>query len=461
MWNITVRRDPQKTIRRQIYEQFRAQILSGALAADEALPSTRTLAKLLGVARSTVVEAYDMLLAEGFLQSAQGAATRVAPGAAVSQTPPAPPMPKAATLPPIRADFRTGQPDLTTFPRRQWHNALLKAVATLPLSEYAYSGAQGLYALRAEVCEWLLRSRGFAVRPEDVFITAGATHALHLLAGLLCAPGDRVLTEDPCHTGMLKTFLQQGCEVVPIPADEQGLQPWRLMDGLNARALYVTPSHQFPLGGVMPASRRAAVIRYAREQDLYVIEDDYDSEFRYAGSPVAPLCALDPQRVAYVGTFSKTMFPALRIGFAVLPQALQQGYSERRQYTDVQNSPFEQAALAALMRSRALDRHIHRMKKLYAARREALLTALSAAFGDHALACGDATGLHVTVDFPGRAFYDSFYQRCREAGVRVTPLETYAIVKDAHTGALVLGYGHLTPDAIAQGIKLLATVIDP
>jgi GntR family transcriptional regulator/MocR family aminotransferase len=458
MWGIALDRAGEQPLKRQVYEALKERILSGQLQAGEPLPSTRELARALNVSRSTAVEAYGMLLSEGFVTSSQGAPTRVAQGLSIGRPllpPPAPRVPR----PEIKADFRTGRPDLRQFPVFLWRQCLNRAAEEMPLERYGYQGPQGLWALRAEIAAWLMRSRGMAARPEDIFITAGATHALHLLADLLSKGGGAVLFEDPCNQNMLNTFLQKGCRVSPVPVDEQGMETWRLSRSDITAAVYVTPSHQFPLGGILPAARRVQLIRYARENNLYVIEDDYDSEFRYAGDPVAPLYTMDPRRVIYVGTFSKVLFPALRIGYAILPEPLHGPWRGQRTHTDVQNPPFEQAALAELLKTRKLDRHVARMRKLYGQRRQALMDALGACFGDRWQALGDAAGLHAAIEFPGYCFGEEFEEACERHGIAVATLERHCIVKGAHQDALLLGYGHLEPGEIRAAVELLAGAI--
>ncbi len=451
-------REDAQPLKRQVYEALKSRILSGQWRANDVLPSTRELAKALNISRSTAVEAYEMLICEGYALSSQGAPTRVAEGLCVERQV-SPPSPVRAHQPALKADFRTGRPDLRQFPKFLWRQCMHSALEETPIEQYGYTGPEGLPALREEIAAWLMRSRGLDVLSEDIFITAGATHALHILADLFCTNGKAVLFEDPCNANMLQTFLQKDCRVVPVPVDEQGMQTRFLVEGKDACAVYVTPSHQFPLGGILPAPRRAALIRFARENNLYVIEDDYDSEFRYSGDPVAPLHAMDPQRVVYVGTFSKALFPALRIGYAILPSPLQRKWRELRTHSDVQNPPFEQAALAELMRARKLDRHVMKMRKLYGLRRQALMEALKEHFGDQWTAYGDAAGLHVAIEFPGLHFDEAFGRQCRQRGIAIAPLERHCITKGAHEDKLLLGYGHLEPGEISEAVRRLAAVM--
>lgn len=459
MLGISLDRKSEVSLRRQIYTALTQRMLDGRLAASEALPSTRALAEQLGVARSTVCEAYEMLIAEGFVHSRAGAATRVAPGLRLDKTAETVPSVQTGPVYRIQVNFKTGQPDLKCFPHFAFGQALNNAIHSMPLSWLGYRGPQGLPQLRAEISAWLYRSRGISADPQDIFIAAGATQALHVIGDVLYRPNGRILVEDPCHTGLLQTFLDRGYQPLPAAVDCQGMQTEHLTAG-DICAIYVTPSHQFPLGGILPAGRRTALIRYAKACGCYIIEDDYDSEFRYGAEPVAPLQSMDAQRVIYVGTFSKTMFPALRVGYVVLPRPLQERWRALRKHTDVQNPPWEQAALAEWLRTRKFDRHVYRMRKHYQQRREGLLRSLNAAFGEACTPWGDAAGLHLAVAFKDMHFDASFETHCLSAGLHVVPVAAHCIQKGTHEDKLLLGYGHLEPEDIEKGVWLLKHVID-
>jgi len=455
MWGIELQRQSEIPLKRQVYQGLRDQILEGHIKSSEILPSTRELAKHLKVSRNTVCEAYEMLLAEGFVISRQGSPSRVADGLFIGN------LHGLVCLKdtmkhaqPVLADFRTGRPDLRYFPRFAWSRLLYRTFEEMPLKQLGYSGPEGLLKLREEIAAWLFRSRGAVANPRNIFVTAGATHALHLVADLLCSQGKEILIEDPCHVGMLRTLQNRGYPVRPVAVDEQGLQV-EYLEGKAACAVYVTPSHQFPLGGILPAGRRAALIRFARDNGIYIVEDDYDSEFRYSGEPVAPLYSMDPQQVIYVGTFSKVLFPALRIGYVVLPEQLHEQWKYLRTHTDVQNPPFEQAALAEFLSTRKLDKHVQKMRRLYGERRKVLLQALEDTFGKVWRAWGDASGLHIAVEFPDMCFDDEFIINCRNNGIRITTVENHCIRKGRHLDKLLLGYGHLEPEEIIKGISVL------
>lgn len=455
MLGIEIMRQNEIPLKRQIYQKLKDNILDGVIGAGEALPSTRELAKYLGISRNTVCEAYEMLLAEGFLISQQGASTRVAEGLNIKKASDLNPAPgKIQHTISIEADFRTGQPDLKHFPRFVWSRLVNKAIEEMPLTQFGYTGPEGLFELREEISAWLFRNRSLSVDFQDIFITAGATHALHLISGMLYREGKEILIEDPCHMGMLRALQNKGYPVCPIPVDEQGIRI-EYLDGKRPGVVYVTPSHQFPLGGILPAGRRAALIRFARENEIYIIEDDYDSEFRYCGEPISPLYSMDPQRVVYVGTFSKALFPALRIGYVILPRQLHKQWKHLRTHTDVQNPPFEQAALARFLETKKMDRHVKKMRTLYGERRNVLLQALEATFGKEWHPWGDAAGLHLAVQFPGRCFDNEFIERSKAYGIRITAVDYHSICKGRHLDKLLLGYGHLEPEEIRRGISLM------
>jgi len=454
MLGISLERLSKQSIKRQIYTQLREQIMNGQLKEKDELPSTRELAKALKVSRNTISEAYAMLIDEGFVVSRQGASTRVAEGVSMNKNEQVISAIKSSPQYTITIDFRTGRPDLRQFPQYLWRQFSNKVSMEMPMELYGYTGPQGLYELRTEIAEWLFRNRGLKVNAEDIFITSGATQALYILAELLCKSGSKVLIEDPCHSGMHRIFANRGCLIEPIPADDHGMMT-QYLHIKDACAVYVTPSHQFPLGGILPASRRAELIRFAKENGIYIIEDDYYSEFRYSGDPVSPLYAMDQQNVVYVGTFSKSLFPALRIGYVILPQQLHERWCDVRTYMDVQNPVLQQAILAEFMRTRKLDRHIKKMRRIYGQRRLVLLESLRESFGDKCLPCGDAAGLHIAVDFPGMRFDKDFQEICLRNGIHITPVEKHCIVKDRHVSKLLFGYGHLEPDEIRMNVHAL------
>lgn len=455
MYGIELNRESEISIARQLYQALREQILAGRLREGEKLPSTRYLAEQLSVSRSTVCEAYEMLLAEGYILNRQGSPSRIANGLKIERMAINTEIKvRESKKQNISVDFRTGKPDLRCFPRNLWNKLLLNASSDMPLESLDYSSPDGLSRLREEIAGWLFRTKGMDVDHRNIFITSGATQALHILACLLFKKGKEILIEDPCHKGMYDALKSVNIPIKPVPVDEQGIMPENLY-GSNAFAIYLTPSHQFPLGGILPAGRRSALVRFARENGLYIIEDDYDSEFRYSGEPISPIYSMDTHRVIYVGTFSKILFPALRIGYVILPPHLHKDWRYLKMHMDVQNPPFEQSALIEMLRTRKLDLHIKRMRKIYSTRRKVLLDSIGEKFGKEWRLYGDSAGLHLAVKFTGLVFDEDFMAKCREKGIYVTPVEYHSIIKGIHTDKLLLGYGHLEPEEIRKGISLL------
>ncbi len=460
MLGIQVDRDSDMPLARQIHQQLCDLITGSRLRAGDALPSTRGLAAYLKVSRNTVSEAYAMLWAEGFIVGRQGSGFTVEKNLVLPRrTVGAGPLPDVPSRP-IRYDFRTGIPDLDRFPFRAWTRCQRNVLQTVRPRHMHYGDTGGYPPLRAAIADWLIRSRGMAVDPDAVHITAGATHALSLAvdATATARGSGHFVVENPCHVGIV-TML--GLKRVPfswLPVDESGLR----IDRLGRRSptgVYVTPSHQFPLGHVLSAQRRTRLIAMARERNFYIIEDDYDSEFRYDGPVLTPLHSLDPDRVVYVGTFSKTLYPALRIGFAVVPPALRQAWNEFRRYTDVQNAVSDQVVLTRFLEERALDRHIKIMTKTYGKKRAALVTAVQARIGAAARILGDSAGLHLAVTLPGQTFDRAFADTARKDGLAVMPCSRYDLAGTDHADTLLLGYGNVQSDRIDDGILLLHDLI--
>ncbi len=459
MWDIPLDRKSGISLQRQLYQTLKDGIVSGKMAAGEPLPSTRDLAAELGVSRNTVCAAYDMLWTEGFIITRQGAPSKVAEGLSLdraeeTESPKAP----VPTETKVSWDFKTGQPDLSVFPWKQWNEGIRYAADSLTKEQFTYTGTKGYTPLCGEIALWLKRARNLDVDKRDIYMTSGSTQALFLLMQLLRREGHAFALEDPSHPGIRTVIQDQGYPLHWMPVTAQGAEVAALR-GQALSAVYVTPSHQFPLGSILPADRRAALIRLAKEKDFYIIEDDYDSEFRYTGAPISPIRSMSASRVIYVGTFSKTLFPALRIGFVVLPKALQKQWRHSRTYLDVQNPMLEQAALAWFLQTRKMDKHIRRMKRVYGEKRNALLEALTHVFGDAVIPQGDASGLHIALQFPGCIFGDDFIEQCKKTGIRIQPVSKYSSNGADYQDTLLLGYGHLSIAQIRDGVKALEMVI--
>lgn len=459
MW-IPLDRDSATPLIRQIYLAVRQQILEGRLAAHQKLPASRALASELGVSRNVVLNAFDQLIAEGYLETRLGAGTYVAEGAVWSIQP----APVAAPIAPIAdqslINFRSGIPALDRFPRQRWGQLAKQVSLTVSDQDWGYGTPEGCWALRSTLVDYLRRSRGVVCTPEQIIITSGAAQAFGLVARLLTQPGDPVAIEDPAPPEVRRIFTDCGIRLYPIPVDDRGMQTDWLDRAPPLRFILVTPSHQFPLGSVLTIQRRIELLEFARSHATVIVEDDYDSEFRYEGTPVSSIQGLEPDRVIYIGSFSKILSPALRLGYLVLPPAYVADCRELKRLIDLHSAMFEQQILAALIAAGDLEIHISRMKKLYRQRRNALRQQLHAQFGDRVQLSGDSTGLHLVAHFADLQFTPELLSRCEQAGVRVYPVTQYAIEPAPYRSQVVLGFGNLSISQIETGVQRLKIGID-
>jgi GntR family transcriptional regulator / MocR family aminotransferase len=355
----------------QLERELREAIRTGRLRADERLPSSRALAAELGLSRGLVIDAYRQLQAEGYLTTHTGSATRVAAGAQ------APPRRAAATGPPPRlaVDFIPNLPDLTSFPRRDWAWALRESCKRASAADFGYGDPQGSAALREVLAAYLRRVRAATADPAQIVVCAGFAQGLNLVLRALARRGVRqVAVEDPGDLYNSQVSQRTGVEVIPVPVDEKGIVVEALA-ATGARAVVVTAAHQSPTGVVLAPERRHALLAWARERDATIIEDDYDAEFRYDREPVGTLQGLSAERVATLGTVSKALAPALRLGWIVCPPALVDSIAREKHLADRGSPKIEQLALAILIESGRYDRHLRRMRAVYSARRDALVRA--------------------------------------------------------------------------------------
>ncbi|ADB50912.1 MocR-like pyridoxine biosynthesis transcription factor PdxR [Conexibacter woesei] len=438
----------------QLEEALREAVRGGTLAPGTRLPASRVLAADVGVSRQLVVEAYTQLVAEGYLEARRGSGTRVAATSPSLEDTPPPPGP---TPPPPRFDFRPGLPDLGAFPRTAWRRVLVRALRDAPAAAFGYPDPQGEPALRATLAGYLRRVRGVAAAPERIVICGGFAQALGLLGAALRERGETVVAlEDPGVVDRDAMLARSGLATVPVPVDADGLR----IDALartTARAVVTTPTHQFPLGVALAPARRARLLDWAREHRL-VIEDDYDAEFRYDRTPVGALQGLAPEHVAYVGSASKTLAPALRLGWIVAPAALVPALVEAKRLADRGTPALDQLALSELIDSGGYDRHLRQLRRRYRERRTALATALAQAAPAIELTGMDA-GLHAVAHLPrgtSAAAVDALLAAAARDGVAAHPLARYHADPSAAPPALVLGYAQLSTEAIAEGVARLA-----
>jgi GntR family transcriptional regulator/MocR family aminotransferase len=473
---------------RRIYDLLRGQMADGTLPPGARVTSTRALAAELGVSRTTVTAVYEQLAAEGFLATAPGRAARVAgtlatraPGkAAVKRQPRAAPalsafgrrvadMPMRA-LPgaePARYDFLYGALAARDFPTLAWRRAY-QAVLLRQQHSLAYIPPEGDLPLRRALQGYLRRTRGIVCDAEQIVMVHGSQQAIDLCARLLLDAGDAFAFENPGYLMARHCFEAAGARLLPVAVDEYGIDTDRLPEDERVRLAYVTPSHQFPLGGVLPIGRRQELLRWARRRRAWIVEDDYDGEFRYGQRPIDALQSIDTEgRVIYVGTFSKALSPQLRLGYLVLPHALVPVFRQAKRLADRHAPALEQQVLAALIGDGAYERHVRRMRRENERRRAALLQAIERYLPKEAQVDGTAAGLHVVLWLPFLKARDesALVAAARGKGVGIYPVSPLfapaASRGPARPAGFILGYASLTTAQIQEGMRLLGKAIAP
>jgi GntR family transcriptional regulator/MocR family aminotransferase len=442
-----------ETLRACLERTLRDAIREGSLRAGVELPASRRLASQLGVSRGVASDAYAELEAQGYLQIT----SRRPP--VVGQVPGARPRVAAASTPSgpaPRFDLTPTTPDVTLFPRRQWATALAAAVRDAPPAALDYGDPRGSLVLRARLADELGRTRGVICEPDQIVVVQGTTQGLDLALRVLRVTGAvRIAVEDPSLDRQHRQVVALGLELAGQPVDRDGL----IVDGLDADAVIVSPAHQFPTGAVLSGARRRELLAWSRETGALIIEDDYDAEFRYDREPVRALQGLDPDRVIYAGTTSKTLAPALRIGWLVVPEPLVEPLSAMKVLLDDLSPTLEQLALAQLLAGGHYQRHIRRTRAVYRARRDRLVVALAEHFPGRSV-FGVAAGLSVVLDLPSHTDDRELGRIALQSGVRVEPLSGYAI-QDRGTRGLVIGYGRVHESAVDRAIAALARAVGP
>jgi GntR family transcriptional regulator / MocR family aminotransferase len=464
---------------RQVYLGLRQAIFSGTFRANSRLPSTRDLADQLGISRTVVLLAYDQLLAEGFVAGRRGSGTYVAQGIASSRLVTSKkstrlPLSKfgsaaehaapaldfqARRLPFHRYDFASGrsESDIETFPFETWRRILLRRARKAPVVELEYGPAAGSPGLREAICGHLRRSRAVVCDPSEVIVVNGSQQALDLIVRVLLERGDRVAIENPSYQGTRAILLAAGARLHPVQVDREGLNPAKLPD--RARICFVTPSHQFPTGAILPLPRRLALLDWARRKNSVIVEDDYDGEFRYEGQPLESLQGLDSEgRIIYVGTFSRTVFPALRVGYLIVPKSLAAAFIAAKWLNDQHSATLEQQTLAEFITSGAYERHLRRLRRRNAARRSALLEAITKYLRDRVEVTGDGSGAHIVL-WPRKRLSEAIVvTEAASRGVGISGISRYFLKQPSRTG-IMLGYCRMKEEEIREGIRRLGEIL--
>jgi GntR family transcriptional regulator/MocR family aminotransferase len=467
---------------RQLYDWFRRAIIDGQMRPGQRVPSTRGLAAELKISRIPVLNAYEQLLAEGYFETFVGAGTCVARsipdealsplgviarkghqeivekrgprrmsrrGVALTH------MPAQSWLDNLGA-FRVSLPAVDHFPIGVWSKLVARHSRRPPRGIMAYGDAMGYLPFREAIAEYLGAVRGVRCDSSQILVTTGSQQALQISAQVLLDPKDRVCMEEPGYPGARQAFMTVGAQLIPVPVDDEGINVAELIRrGRDARAVYVTPSHQYPMGMTMGATRRMLLLNWAVRFGVWIIEDDYDSEYRFGSRPIASLQGLDTDgRVIYVGTFSKVMFPALRLGYVVVPKDLIPAFSAARDAADIFSSTLYQAVLTDFIREGHFARHIRRMRMLYMERRRALVNAIQIQMGDMAEVIGAEAGMHLVVLLPRGTDDVAVSRKAAQRGISAMPLSV-CYSKAPTRGGLILGYGGANAHQIHDGIRKL------
>jgi GntR family transcriptional regulator / MocR family aminotransferase len=471
-------------LHQQVYTELRAAILSGRLLPGQRVPSTRSLSRSLGISRTTVTQSYEQLLTEGYLEAQHGAGTFVCQqlpdellhtekivnsskakslpiklssyGHYLAETPFA-----LQPEPTVEISFRYGRPALKQFPIARWRKLLARRCRSdSEWLDYALD-PQGYFPLREAIAQYLSRARAVQCSPQQIVITNGTQQALDLVLRVLLEPEDAIALEDPGYISARKVFLSHGAKLLPIPVDESGLIVEKLeqlaMDSL--RLVYVTPSHQFPTGATLSLTRRLVLLKWANQAGVLIVEDDYDSEYRYGDRPIPALQGLDQSgSVLYIGTFSKVLFPSLRIGYLVLPPQLVPLIVHAKWLSDRQLPTLEQQVLTDFILEGHLESHIRKMRAHYDRTRQVLVQALQSNFGDQVRILGEKAGIHLMVRFFLPISDAEILQRAEAVGVGIGPASPHYL-RVGGKGEFILGYGELDEATIVEGIDRLASAL--
>jgi GntR family transcriptional regulator/MocR family aminotransferase len=452
---IHLNRSDRRSLRLQLERELRRAIQTGRLPSGSALPASRTLADDLHLSRGVVVEAYEQLRSEGYLTAAAGSATRVAARRATISAPAA----RARTSIAYRYDFRPGLPDVSLFPRRAWLTAVSRSLSRASSEALDYPPPEGVESAREVLSEYLNRARATASTPARLVVCSGSAQAVSLLCRVLRDHGVRELAvEDPGHTDQCTDIQAMGLSTPRIPVDNQGLSV-DILESTRAGAVLVTPAHQYPMGSVLAPERRAALLEWAARRRALVIEDDYDAEYRYDREPVGALQGLAPDLVAYVGSASKVLSPALRLGWLLVPPALAEAVGRAKAGADRGSAALEQLAFADFVERGSFDRHIRRTRRVYRRRRDLLVSALEAHLPRSTLR-GVAAGLHVLMELEAGIDEAAVIRLAAGRDIRVYGASAYRATPAAGAPALVLGYGNLQEEDIVPGVRQLADVVD-
>ena len=463
MYGIKIIRNHELSLTRQICDQLRKSIETGNLKCGERLPSTRQMARELNVSRNVVLEVYEQLTAEGYLESRVGSGTYVAGNInrKINNPPNAAGYEKREDITDNKqmgADliyFASGIPDLKLFPGKIWSKYIKEAFLEEDQSLYSYGNISGDIRLRRVLTDYLFRLKGIQCTLEQILIVSGSSEGFILMAKVLSDTYNSVFVEEPTVNFIKNIFLDQGYTIKPVNVDDDGINTKELEKEEERNLAIITPSHQFPTGSILTIQKRQRLIEFAERTDSFLVEDDYDSEFRLKGIPIPPLQVLNPSRVIYVGTFSKNCYPGLRLGFLVVPVQLLNKFMEVKRKLNMYTPMTKQRAMAGFIAGGHMERHIYTMKKIYKKRRELLHSLLVERFKNNIRIKGDETGMHLQVEFTNPGLSNLDWDEAKKYGVEVDSFAEFCLNKGTNRNKIVLGYGNLSDNEIQEGVNRL------
>ncbi len=458
---INIDRKSRVSLSKQLYMYYKESVLNGNLKSNDKLPSTRELSKDLNIARNVVLDCYEQLIAEGYIYTKSGSGTYICEGVKFQQN-------KTKTETHFnknecsieKISFRTGIPDLDHIPIIKWAKIYKESILNIDVTQMDYQNSFGSYELRSQLSGYLERVRGVCTSPDHILITNGAAQAFSLLCQLV-EEHEYALVENPISYGIIHTLKSNQVAMRPIRVDEYGMVTSELPKQ-SPKLIFTTPSHQFPTGVVLPINRRIEMIKYAQKHETYIVEDDYDSEFRFDGGPIPSMQYLDPQKVIYVGTFSKTLMPALRIGYMVLPDQLLHEIENIKYVADLHSPNFEQIALAKFIEIGLFDRHINKMRRLYLKKRNHLIQCLEKEFGERVTITGAQAGMHFVAAFKDVTFDEALMSKIGENNIEIIAMSKHYISDHSTSqidNALIFGYGNTKTEQMEKGVRLLASIV--
>lgn len=454
---IHLHKDSKEPVYMQLYHYFKTEILSGKIEAGTKLPSIRYLASVLQISKNTVIDAYQQLWTEGYVESKEKSGYTVValPSYEYTTT-----QKKKAEEPQVEhasysLDFHYGDIDGHNFPINAWKKTMKSVMEDNPSNWVKYGNKQGELSLREELVGYLYRSRGIKTTANNLVITAGTEHLIHLVLSLMDEKALCVGMEEPGYNGVRNVFKERGVPIQPIPVLEEDGHDLSALFNSDCNLAYVTPSHQFPIGKIMPITKRIELLKWAEKRDGFILEDDYDSEFRFQGSPIPSMKAIDQQdRVIYLGTFSKAFMPSLRISYMILPDVLLEKWSGRSKMDSQSSSPLLQQALARFIQNGEFERHIKRMRKVYERKYAILTQCLKRYMGEKVEVIGEKAGLHLVIRVPSKTD-ESCIMEAKRIGIKIYSTKPYYTEKKT-CYPLLLGFGGLEEKEIEEGIQHLS-----